>query len=664
MTAHHRPFLLLILLTAFALRIIGVVGQSPPGVAHDEVAHWLIARDILAGNHAVYFTAAYGHEAGYHYLEALFLTLLGDNLLALRALAAFCGLLGVAVTYALARRLFGETVALLAAGLLAVLFWPVFYGRLALRAISLPVLAGLSAIFWWRAWQVSSYQVSGVKSRFRLLTPSPAHLFTLSGFFAGLSLYTYLAARAVPIFFLLFILYLALVHRQEVRKRWRGVVGFTAVFLLTAFPLFYYLQTNPGAEFRVAEVSQPLNELRVGNPLPVLANGLKLAGMFGVVGDPLWREGVPGVPVFEPVLALLFYGGVILSMWRWRDGRYAFILLWLLVSLLPSLVTINAPSHIRSINALVVMSIFPALLIHNLGELSTDSPRLSTKRVKLGLTILAFTFFLLYAGRTLYLTFRVWPTGGDVPFVWQTALAEAAAILDESDGTAVALAGWSPDTMDSPTMTLLRQHDAASISHFNPHEGTLIIPESGGVIRPSALPLDPTWETQLAAWGALTTTYQHTTHYTLPTVPVPTPQFPANTPFGDELTFLGYDITPSSIGVPTAHLITYWRVTAVPPAPRRFFIHFLDENGQQIGEAYAFDTADPQSLWFPHWQPGDLLLQKHEIPIPMDDLAHIRLGWFDPTTCDPGPCQNLLTLAGEPFLLLPVDQLAIDAGPS
>ncbi|HUM72193.1 MAG TPA: hypothetical protein PLK31_25490, partial [Chloroflexota bacterium] len=98
MIQHPRPLLIFILLVAFALRIVGVVGQSP-GVAHDEVAHWLIARDILAGNHAIYFTAAYGHEAGYHYLEAIFLSLFGDNLLALRLLAAFCGLLGVAVTY-------------------------------------------------------------------------------------------------------------------------------------------------------------------------------------------------------------------------------------------------------------------------------------------------------------------------------------------------------------------------------------------------------------------------------------------------------------------------------------------------------------------------------------------------------------------------------------
>jgi 4-amino-4-deoxy-L-arabinose transferase-like glycosyltransferase len=690
---HHRPLILLILLTGFALRIIGIVGESPPGVAHDEVAHWLIARSILdEGNHTVYFTQAYGHEAGYHYLEAIFLSLLGDNLLALRLPAVFSGLLGIAVTYALAKRLFGVRVALLAAGLLAVLFWPVFYGRLALRAISLPVVAGLSAVFWWKRWGVASgkwqvaggkwqvasgkWQVASGKSPHHLITSSPPHpltspsphlLILLSGFFAGLSLYTYLAARAVPIFYTLFVGYLALVHREGLKQRWRGVVGFTAVFLLTAFPLFYYLQTHPNAEIRVAEVSKPLADLLNGNPILVLENGLKLAGMFSVVGDPLWREGVPDVPIFEPVLAILFYGGVLLSMWRWRDGRYAFILLWLLISLVPSLVTINAPSHIRSINALVVMSIFPAIFIHKLCELSTDFPQLSPKTAKLALTIFAFTFFLLYAARTVHLLFNVWPAGGDVPFVWQAAFAEAAGWLDgerRSGGAegqpkvgqrGVALAGWSPETMDSPTMMLLRQDDERPISHFNPQEGTLIIPNGRHLIRPTELPLDPFWEEQLLQWGAIVTPSNDITHYALRTTPPISPQFSTHTSFGNELHLLGYDITLTPDHLITSsphHLITYWQVTAVPSQARRLFIHFLDENGNQIGEAYAFDTADPQSLWFPHWQPGDLLLQRHELP---DGVAQIRLGWYDPYSCNPGPCQNLPTDEGESLLLIEVN---------
>ena len=64
-TQHYTLWLMVILLlVAAALRLIGLNNVSPPGLEHDEVAHWLINRDILAGNHAIYFTDAYGHEAG------------------------------------------------------------------------------------------------------------------------------------------------------------------------------------------------------------------------------------------------------------------------------------------------------------------------------------------------------------------------------------------------------------------------------------------------------------------------------------------------------------------------------------------------------------------------------------------------------------------------
>ncbi|MCZ7670056.1 MAG: hypothetical protein M5U34_24220 [Chloroflexi bacterium] len=64
--------------------------------------------------------------------------------------------------------------------------------------------------------------------------------------------------------------------------------------------------------------------------------------------------------------------------------------------------------------------------------------------------------------------------------------------------------------------------------------------------------------------------------------------------------------------------------------------------------------ADPQNLWQPHWQEGDLILQKHPLAVALTADTQIRLGIFDPYSCDPGPCQNLITETGEPFLLLPV----------
>ncbi|MFZ1397256.1 MAG: hypothetical protein WAS33_10185, partial [Candidatus Promineifilaceae bacterium] len=84
------------------------------------------------------------------------------------------------------------------------------------------------------------------------------------------------------------------------------------------------------------------------------------------------------------------------------------------------------------------------------------------------------------------------------------------------------------------------------------------------------------------------------------------------------------------------------------------FIHSLAADGSQLADTYRFDAPDPQGLWFPHWQPGDLILQRLTPPA-QGEATQLRLGWFDPTTCTPGPCQNLHTEEGMEFVLLPVE---------
>ncbi|MBE2220222.1 MAG: glycosyltransferase family 39 protein [Anaerolineae bacterium] len=655
--------LVAILLTAAALRLIGITQVSPPGITHDEVANWLIDHLILSGEHAVYFTRAYGHEAGYHYWQALLVALIGDNALALRLASAYLGLIGVAVTFALARKLFGWQVGIIAMGITAVLFFPVFYSRLGLRAISLPVFSGLSAYFWWRAWSA------------RKSTPA----FALAGLFAGLSFYTYMAARAVPIFYGLFIAYLALFHWREFKQRWRGVVLFGAIFAVIAAPLAYYLITNPGSEFRISELDAPLRALMAGDLRPVLENALKILLMFGVKGDPLWRQGVAGMPVFELVVAFLFYLSLPLCLWRWRDARYGFLLLWLATAVIPSLVTINAPSTIRMINLLPVLGIFPALIIveviHKIPQLSTVIHYLSTGKAKISTTVLLI-FGIIYACWTAWAIYVIWPQGGDVPFVWQTALRDIGnAINEDETAVAVAVGGWSPDTMDPATMALYLNRENTRVSTFGLESGddiiyTLVIPNfdektaastgsatdtstgsvTVSIFHPTALPLDPALATQLKNWDADLTITDTYTHYALRSSPPIAPQNPASpTTFGNQLKFLGTDQD-------SGELITYWQVVAPITQPMRLFFHVLDENGEILMEDYSWDTADPQTLWQPHWQVGDLVLQKHQLPQPLTDATPIRLGIFDPYSCNPGPCQNLITAEGEPFLLFPVQQ--------
>ncbi|MFQ5398204.1 MAG: ArnT family glycosyltransferase [Anaerolineae bacterium] len=646
----NRLFILSILLAAAVLRLHRLTAL---GLEHDEVANWLIDRSILdQGNYAVYYTAAYGHEAGFHYLQAAFVALVGDHALALRLPAAFAGLLLVAVSYALARRMFSKDTALISAGLLAILFWPVFYSRLGLRAITLPLLSGLSAYFWWRAWRLGT-GTRRLESKNHPVALSPHHLFTLSGLFAGLSLHTYMAGRAVPLFYGLFITYLAIFHWPDLKRRWHGILLFTVVMTAVSAPLFLYLQTNPGAEFRITEIDAPLRALQEGNIRPVLENSLKVLGMFGFRGDPLWRQNIAGLPVFEPIIATLFYLSLTVNLWRLQDSRYAFLLLWLLTSAIPSIVTINAPSTIRIINSLPILTLFPAQVIHISGQLSTVFPKLSTETPKIGGKLILTILLLYYIGGTVKNTFTVWPQNDEVQFVWQAALTDTAAYLDtSSDLTPTAIGGWSPATMDPPTMALSMRRDDLSLRYFGSDSmtapiNTLILPKESDavrIIRPNIREFAPDLEAQLILWGAKVERRATFTLYTLHFPPPLQPQYPDSANFEDQLLFLGYDAPSPN------HLITYWQVVASPTGSRRFFLHLLDANGNIISQ---HDSLDAPAM---HWKPGDILVQHHALEPDTAVPVRFRLGVYNPDTCTHGPCQNLLADDGAPFLLLPVNR--------
>jgi 4-amino-4-deoxy-L-arabinose transferase-like glycosyltransferase len=635
----YRLTLTLMLLLAAALRLYGLSTLSPPGLSHDEVAHWLINRDIVAGLHAVYVTDAYGHEAGFHYIQVAFLLLLGDNALALRLPSAFAGLLLVAVTFALTRRLFGLQVALMTAAFAAVLFWPVFYSRQAIRAISLPLMSGLSAYFWWGAWEGES-----VKRFF-----STSHLyFLLAGLFAGLSLHMYMAGRAVPIFYALFLLYLALFHGGELRRRWPGVALFVVVFGLVAAPLLYYLATNPGAEVRIAEVDAPLRALRDGNWRPAVSNSLRIAGLFGVAGDPLWRQNIAGFPVFDPITAVLFYIGVALSLWHWRQKRRLFVLLWLFTGVIPSIVTIDAPSSIRISNILPVVAIFPAGVMHSFKTFSTAFRYLSTDLAPTAAKRLAGMLILLHIVWTTVAIFWLWPAHNEVRFVWQKGLADAALYLDRSSSAApTAVAGWTPDTMDPPTMALALRRQDLALRYFDPRY-TLLVPaaEDGHIsriIRPTILPLQADLEAKLHHWGAAGREHGSFTLYTILQPLLLRPGHPAASGFGGELTFLGHDRLSSCLpgdGLP-CRLVSYWRVETAAGSPRRLFLHLVDEQGQPAGQDDGLETPSA------YWQPGDTILRYHELEMPEGDTFEMRLGVYNPQTGE-----RLKVDAGGDYVLL------------
>lgn len=645
-----------IFLLAAALRL-WALGQVPPGLAHDEVAHWLIARDVLAGNCAIYFTAAYGHEPLYQYAQAATVALFGDHWLGLRWPSVAFGLLGMAATYALVRRLFGASVALLTAAWLAVSFWPMFYARVALRAITLPFIAALCAYFLVRATGVEhGLQDADGSRRSRFArNPRPGSVavmnWLLAGLFLGLSFYTYMAVYILPAILVTFLVYLFLVH-SSTPPPWSRILAFLLVAALVAAPIVTWLATHLDAVQRFSEVRKPLDRLLVGNPALVWRNLLANLKFFTIAGDPWPRQGIPGRPVFaDPISAALFYAGLLIAVWRWRDPRYGLLLIWLLGSLAPSVATSVAPSSIRDILGLVVAFIFPALALVEAGrwiENKWQVPRF----------LLPASCLLLLAP-CLFLTvrdyFSLWPHNAVVRFDYQADLTAVAHRLDElPPETPVAVAGLSVFSMDGPGLELATRGHVRRVRLCDTRE-TLVVPGGRDVwlFAPQVVPFDADLQERLLEWGATTendesasfTAYRLSDDTTLrwalahleTTAALPDgAAAPLPVSFGAQggaaLTFLGYEWLQQfpAPGAPLI-LLTYWRVEAPPSSPLKIFVHLLDGSGAPIAQHDGLGSP-PDG-----WAAGDLIVQKHTVPFPADVAPgpySLQVGLYDTVTGD------------------------------
>jgi len=654
----------LILLLAAALRL-WALGDVPPGLAHDEVANWLIARDILAGNHAIYFTAAYGHEPLYQYAQATAVALFGDHWLGLRYPSAALGVLGVAATYVLIRRLFGTSIALLACGWLALSFWPLFYARVALRAIFLPFTASLAAYFLFRALNLPTDHSTNRP----LDQPTSWTHWLLAGLFLGLSLYTYMAARILPFIAIAFLIYFFL-FCSSTAIPWSRLLLFFLTAALVSAPLVGWLVSHPGAEYRIAEVQKPLTRLLAGDPSLVWQNFIANLKFFTLSGDPWPRQNLPKRPVFaDPVSATLFYAGLLIALYRWRTPRYGFLLIWLLGSLAPSIVTSVAPSSIRDILGLVVAFVFPALAVVEAGRWLAARRALTTRRIPLiaAQWTLAILPLALAGSLTVRDYFVRWPRHEVVRFDYHTDLTAVAHRLDELPaGTPAAVAGLSVHTMDGPGLDLAARRNLQDVRLCDTRE-TLVVPagRDAWLFVPQVVPFDTDLRERLLAWGTVAepgpqgafTAYRLASDEALwrdvqrlnTTAALPDgTEVALPVSFGEQLDFLGYEWTRENFAPgDSPALLTYWRVDSPPAAPLKVFVHLLGESTAPLAQHDGLGSP-PRG-----WTAGDLIVQKHVLPLPSSiapGLYKLQLGVYN------APAGPRLTGAGvDSLLLTPVE---------
>ncbi len=628
-----RYSLLGVLLVAFFFRTHELAGLGL-GLEHDEVAEWQIADGIRHGENALFFKEAYGQEPLFLYLMAGSTALIGDNVMGVRFTSVFVAMLTLAATYRLLRRLFSPLVALVALAFMAIALWPVFWGRVALRAMTLPLLLALGFDWLWQGLTADGRRpTTGRRS------------FAMAGLFFGLSAYTYLSSRALPILLAAFAAYLGLFARDRVRGKWRGLFASCIIGALIALPLAITLLANPDLQFRVGEVSDPLDKAMQGDWSEVGANVSRAMGMFTVRGDNTVRDNWPDRPVFpEPIGALLFGAGVLISLSRFRQPRYALALVWIGSMLIPTVVTTGAPNFTRTLGALPMVFAMPGIAIdwllfwlprlipvRNFGLLSRVTGTIGGVVLIGVLGINAVSTYEDY--------FNKWPSHPETQFVFQADFAAIARDIDASGASKVYVGGLSNDSMDDPSLYLLRQRKAVQVGWFD--SGSPI--SSGGALLdwftagpftylPSIVPVSPLLRSHFSHTPCIEETaterfrrYQSRCSGTL--------GIPSSArDFEDTAIFIGVSggVTQTLRPGETWQFVTTWRAAEPIAYPRRIFVHLVNpQTGQIVAQHDGLDSPTK------YWQPDDYLYQVHTLIVPADATPgsyELRLGLYDPGT--------------------------------
>jgi hypothetical protein len=405
-------------------------------------------------------------------------------------------------------------------------------------------------------------------------------------------------------------------NKSERRKHIKTAVIILAVTLIMYLPLYLTLRADPSLQQRVDQLAGPLAALRQGDFGPIWQMTVATLGVFSFTGDPRWTYSLPGRPFFDAVPAVLFYLGLFISFLRLRQPKYALILIWLAVGLLPSAVTPQAPSTVRLVGAMPVVYLFVGTAVSSL--VSWVKANEKSTRFKLSWLTGIFLLAILLGAmlRTKSDGFTKWPGAFETRLKYQSVIYDMAKHwqADPTNNWVVAETFFEPIDADSLRRNLGNDVDARWVQTGPEWAGAIVFPNEKGVgrlyvpefaaVSTDLLRLAGVAERPLFRSG----NQPSFAVYELPEEPpVSTGMEPVV--LDGRITLLGYSLMPLEVGRPL-RLFSYWRVEAELPADLSAFAHLLQGDGSVLFQHDGWDAA-PGKLHV-----GDVIVQRHVVMLP------------------------------------------------
>jgi hypothetical protein len=392
--------LLFILAVGLFLRLYRLDVQ-PFGIWSDEVDIGAIANRILNNPEFRPFIVP-DNQTPLHFfaLVAWSFQLLGKSIIAIRVVTVSLGTASIGLAFLAGREAFGNRFGLLFAFAVAVAHWHVNFSRFGVYTMSVSFFGLLAIWFLLRA------------RRTRQL-----HDFVWAGLALGFGLNFYIAARLLVVVLFIYLGYevlLACWHRLApagIKPYPRSTLAVGLVALLAAVwfsiaPLIQYSVTYPDLYWgRSNDVSIFTHRDEPDLATAIYKNTVTHLLMFNYHGDNNGRHNLPGEPMLDPAMGVLFVLGVGLAVARFRNPVNLLMLVLFGVGLMGGILSLDfeAPQSTRAFNAIIPVLYFVALTVETLWR-GVDHLTLSpaARRLTVITATLALGSYVIYYNAETY----------------------------------------------------------------------------------------------------------------------------------------------------------------------------------------------------------------------------------------------------------------------
>lgn len=625
----HRSWARLVLLAAIiaagAFLRFYRIQSLPPAEGYDAAYYGVDALQLLDGETPRLMYPP-NREPLFSYLVAGLFLILGPSATAIHATSALVGILTIPAVYLAADALFKREEepirrwgALLAALVVAFSYWHLNWSRLGMRAILVPLLSAATMAALWHGLQTRR-----------------ATSFVAAGACLGLSLYTYQAARLLPLVVLSALAASAWNGDTELRHLWPPLLVLAGVALLIFAPLGVHFLSHPGSfSHRIDEALVLAPEKPAGDNVRTLINQTTRALLaFSLVGDDTPYSTIPRRPSLNPVLSGFLLLGIAVSLWRARRPNRAVLLIWLVLMILPAALAGQGPTAKRAIGTLPAVSMLIALgalapavaLWQWLGRWAPERARrmqaLWTLVVIAGLAWTGWTTFQDY--------FVTWASNPNLPEHFEAEISTVGRyIADLPPGERVYL---SPELPRHPSIRFhsgLREDvrgyngRVCFVGPGRPEVGTTYVLVSGEGDRslrkletlfPQGDTLEPHRSGSFVA-------------YRLPagSRAMADPSHPLPATWAGRIGLLGYDLTgdPVSPG-DTISLSLFYQALEAIDQRYTVFVHLLGPMNPDTGvPLWAQSDSEPCQGFYPttSWNEGEILVDQIDLHVPPDAPA-------------------------------------------